>query len=341
MPTFINGGGAINGAGGGGGGAGGGSATTKLAVRASSQGPLAATRSGNDLTFTAVGALTKGVFDGGWVTGPALTLGDRILVRFQGAAQDNGVYTITDMGSVSTPGKLTRSSDADSSDEVVPMMIVPVSEGTDANTFYYLAEPNPIVLNTTPLFFAPITSGSLGPAGGDLSGSYPNPQVVKLTIPGSTTGALLYYDGTNWTAFSPGVSGQVLQTQGVGLPPIWVNSDISLSGTTTTVNASTSTIVTAAVGVGLSAKIYAELVGRAITAPYETVGLELVATVRNDGTSVSMVGSVSVRYTRRDVAVDAAVSTVIPGVGSALVRVTGAFGKTINWNAKVGVVYSV
>jgi hypothetical protein len=42
-----------------------------------------------------------------------ISLGDRILVRAQTDATENGIYDVTDVGSVSTPWELTRSSDAD------------------------------------------------------------------------------------------------------------------------------------------------------------------------------------------------------------------------------------
>jgi len=39
----------------------------------------------------------------------------------------------------------------------------------------------------------------------------------------TTQGAVLYYNGSSWTALSPGTSGQVLQTQGGSADPQWAN----------------------------------------------------------------------------------------------------------------------
>ena len=60
-----------------------------------------------------------------------------------------------------------------------------------------------------------------GPAGGNLGGTYPNPDVVDLTISGQQQGDVLYHDGTNWVRLAAGAAGQVLQTNGAGQNPTW------------------------------------------------------------------------------------------------------------------------
>lgn len=89
------------------------------------------------------------VFDG--VT---LSNGDRVLLKDQSTASQNGVYLFNGSGSA-----MTRTTDADTSSEVVGGMTVWVNEGTaNADTAYTLITNNPITLGTTALTFTQ-TSG--------------------------------------------------------------------------------------------------------------------------------------------------------------------------------------
>ena len=119
------------------------------------------TRSGNVLTRTGNGALPA-------QDGVTLVLNDRILVKNEVTAANNGLYFVSAVGSGAAPWTLTRTTDADSSAEVTTGMYTLVKEGTTyLYSAFFLTTPDPIVLNTTALTFIQFSGvGSLtfGPA---------------------------------------------------------------------------------------------------------------------------------------------------------------------------------
>lgn len=85
------------------------------------------------------------------VGGVTLANKDRVLLKNQGDATQNGIYVYTVSGGNYT---LTRSPDANSDKEVIPNILIPVSEGTYAEALFQLTTDGPIVLGTTALTFA-------------------------------------------------------------------------------------------------------------------------------------------------------------------------------------------
>lgn len=94
------------------------------------------------------------------VDGVATVNGDRILLKDQAAPAENGIYTVSGIG---TAYALTRSTDANHSAEVTQGMFTWAMFGTvNAETGWILTTPNPIVLGTTALSFTQIPiAGSL------------------------------------------------------------------------------------------------------------------------------------------------------------------------------------
>lgn len=127
----------------------------KQSVRAATAAALAAyTRADNVITANANGALAA-------VDGVTLVVGDRILLKNGAAGADNGIYTVTSLGSAGTKWRLTRAADANTSALVTSGMLVPVEEGTaNASTIWELSTANPITLNTTALTFT-VNAGAI------------------------------------------------------------------------------------------------------------------------------------------------------------------------------------
>ncbi len=93
------------------------------------------------------------------IDGVALSAGDRVLVKNQGTASQNGIY-------VASTGAWARAGDADASLEVTPGMLVPVEQGaTNGDSLWQLVTDAPITLGTTGLTFE-IAAGPVGLAAG-------------------------------------------------------------------------------------------------------------------------------------------------------------------------------
>lgn len=84
------------------------------------------------------------------IDGIALAIGDRVLVKNQSNAIQNGLY-------VAASGTWSRATDADASLEVTSELIVAVEEGTvNKDSIWHLVTNGPIILGTTPLAFEQI-----------------------------------------------------------------------------------------------------------------------------------------------------------------------------------------
>jgi len=94
------------------------------------------------------------------VDGVSLVLNDRVLVTGQTTASQNGLYDVTVVG-VGSDGTWARTSDGNTTGEILAGMIVMVTEGTVyADTQWKLTTDNPIVIGTTALTFELNTSGN-------------------------------------------------------------------------------------------------------------------------------------------------------------------------------------
>lgn len=100
------------------------------------------------------------------IDGIILAAGDRVLVKDQGTASENGIYDVV------SGGAWTRSSDADSNDEVTPGLFTFVEEGTaNQNKGFVLTNTGTITVGSTGLAFAQFSDTGIITAGNGLSQS--------------------------------------------------------------------------------------------------------------------------------------------------------------------------
>lgn len=119
------------------------------------------TYSSNVLTATANGVLPA-------QDGVTLTVGQILLVKDQISTLQNGLYEVTDLGSVGTPFILTRTSDYNETAEIYPSQVNILGGTTQGGNYYletfvsptvgtdpitYITIPTPISNNYTPLTF--------------------------------------------------------------------------------------------------------------------------------------------------------------------------------------------
>ena len=112
---------------------------------------------GATLTASANGALT--------VDSVVVTVGNRILVKDQASALQNGVYTVTTVGDGSTPFLLTRATDMNTSgsgyNQINAGNYFLITAGTvNTNTSWVQTTALPITVGTTSLVFSQFSSGA-------------------------------------------------------------------------------------------------------------------------------------------------------------------------------------
>lgn len=193
------------------------------------------------------------------VDGVSLSVNDRVLVGSQTTGAENGVYTVTTVGSGSTNWVLTRATDAN---RVIPSD----PDGLGTGDYFYVqggtlgqgdsyiltTEPNTMILGYTALTYTQF-SGAITYTGGtniDITG-----QVISLTgtvaatnggtgTATVTTGDLLYGSGTNtWGKLAAGAGYKSLVMNAGGTQVEWnavaLNQAGSVSGSLPATNGGT------------------------------------------------------------------------------------------------------
>jgi len=113
---------------------------------------------------TVAGTLASSFENGDAIDGVTLATGDRILVKNQSSASENGIYT------VNASGAPTRATDNDTGAEMVNATVF-VSEGTTlADTQWTCSTNAPITIGSTSIAFVQLSAGG-GAAWGSITGT--------------------------------------------------------------------------------------------------------------------------------------------------------------------------
>ena len=141
---------------------------------------------GATLTGNTNGQLATVSFTGR-IDNTVTALGQIILVRAQSSALQNGLYEVTQLGSPTQPFIITRTTDADTQDELYPVQVNVFGGVTQANLAYLQKTVNPII-GTNPIVF---TTTQLG---------IQNTPVLHVdTVTTAPLPACTYTSGTNPT----------------------------------------------------------------------------------------------------------------------------------------------
>src|SRR5210317_489012 len=141
---------------------------TKPSVRAATTADLSATYSNGS---SGVGAtLTAGSNGAIVIDGVSLSVDDRVLVKDQSTAAENGIYRVTTQGDGSTAFVLTRATPEDQPEELTGGAFVFVEEGTaNANNGYVFTHTGAPTFGTTSLDVAQFSGAGQITAGAALS----------------------------------------------------------------------------------------------------------------------------------------------------------------------------
>lgn len=130
------------------------------------------------------------------IDGVTMANGDRVLLKNQTAGAENGIYTVSGIG---TAYALTRSTDADTSAEVTSGMSAMITNGTaNALTTWLLTTNDPIVLGTTALVFGQVpnvNAASYAQASITLSGTDITNQYVDMPNLARTNSVMIFFNG--------------------------------------------------------------------------------------------------------------------------------------------------
>lgn len=165
--------------------------------------------SGVGATLTNAGVQVALVIDGHTFTATDVTNGARILVKNESSGQYNGVYVLTNQGSILTNWSMIRATDYDQTgtgqNEIAPGDTMYVISGTtNGGTQWVQTTDFPITIGTTPLSFSQIAGPGAYTAGTGLTLTG-----TQFSISNTTVTAGAYGSATQVGTFTVNAQGQL------------------------------------------------------------------------------------------------------------------------------------
>ncbi len=249
--------------------------------------------SGVGATLTNAGALTAFAPDG-----PTASIGDRVLIYVQANAIENGVYTVTTVGSGSVAWVLTRATDADSYGLKNPNALgegdafFVTSGSTGAGETYVCNTSGAIVFGTTPITFTQISSAQIYSAGTGLTLSG-----TQFSISNTAVTAGSYGTASSTPTLAINAQGQVTSASNTAIA---INANQITSGTVTNAQLQNSAITVNGTSISLggsgtvtAANPFALTIGTGLTGTSYNGSSAVTVALGASGVSAATYGSAS------------------------------------------------